>query len=310
MMLRIPERGIKRSVTSHNSNFVLLCDWIEASAVLCEGELSRAAVLDNLITEKIYDDQTFCSQRLEDVWSELRRRHLCLGHGSPVVFTGQTLRVAADWREIPALSFCLYLSIAPFYSTYHEQFGPDYTQQGKLFERLTVEAVSASFSGWFVQATGWSASNAVQLKDVVPVLAASIRQEVGKLETYGTDKAHESGLDLAWFRPFPDRRGGYPVYLLQCASGRGWPKKLHTPELATWRKLIDFTHPPAKAFACPFALLEDEFVRRTNQVEGLLLDRYRLLVPGVPEGEWLSGDLKGSLVEWLEPRIEWSLEEP
>ena len=308
-MLRLPERGIRRSIQSHNSDFFALCDWVEASALTTDDELTRGDVLDNLITEQIYDDQDFCAEQLADVWNELARRHKWLSDDSPIQTRGHKLLSDVDWREWPALAFCLHVSLAPLYSGYYRHFGSDYTDQGELFELLTMEFSSTAFPLWKSFRSGWSASHTVKLEQVVPQFADTIRQDVAALEKYGNRQANESGLDLAWYRPFHDGRGGYPIYLVQCASGRGWPNKLHTPELAVWTKLIDFTHPPSKAFSCPFALLDDEFARRTNQVQGLLLDRYRLLSPGAPEPQWVSRELRDRLVEWLEPRVAWTIED-
>ena len=105
--------------------------------------------------------------------------------------------------------------------------------------------------------------------------------------------------------PFADQRGGLPVFLAQCASGSKWEEKLHTPNLGQWKKLIDFASEPYKAFSLPYALDDRELRLRSAQISGLLLDRYRLLAQGVPEDEWLSNELRERLVSWLDPRVQW-----
>ncbi len=47
---------------------------------------------------------------------------------------------------------------------------------------------------------------------------------------------------------------------------------------------------------------------RSAQIEGLVLDRYRLLMHDAAESAWLSSGLRDRLVTWLEPRITWMLE--
>ncbi len=307
-MIRLPQRGIARSVRRHNSEFAVFCDWVELSALTGASEISRSDAVDHLVEAHIYDDQDFCSERVTSAWSELRRRQLWLGSGSDIQFTSARIATATPWQAMAAHTFCVTVSLAPHYKGWFDKFGADYTAQGALFERLAMEALPHRFSGWVFQSTGWSAQTAVELIAVVPELAAALGEDPGDIQKYATGKAHEAGLDLAWYLPFPDVRGGLPAYLAQCASGANWISKLHTPALPLWNKLIDFTHPPSKALVLPFALDDSVFRNHAVLVEGLIIDRYRLLPPQ-PSDAWLSENLARDLIAWLEPRIGW-LESP
>ena len=90
---------------------------------------------------------------------------------------------------------------------------------------------------------------------------------------------------------------------MQCASGKHWIDKLHEPDLDVWTKIVLFAAKPRKAFAIPFALLEEEFMRRCNQVDGMLLDRYRLLGAGRYNTEWVPDCLKDEIIDWITPRL-------
>jgi hypothetical protein len=303
-VLPLPERGIRRSLTVHNVRLDVLCDWIELEVLLSEDELSRADVIDHLIEQHIYDESDFAADLVGSAWTELRRRHRWLGGSSGLDFRGHRISRRSEWSNHAALTFCVLVSLAPRYAGWKDEFGSDYTEQGELFERLSISALGPRFDGWMFQSTGWSANTAVALRDVVPDLATNLYEEPGNITKWASGQAHEAGLDLAWFLPFSDLRSGIPIYLGQCASGDNWIKKIHTPELHLWGKLIDFTHPPAKAMIIPFALTDESFEQRRVQVNGLLVDRHRLL-PDATEPDWLPTDLHSELVAWMRPRLEW-----
>jgi hypothetical protein len=91
--------------------------------------------------------------------------------------------------------------------------------------------------------------------------------------------------------------------MFQCASGADWEDKLHTPSLEKWTKFIIFTSKPKKAFATPFAFLNEEFNRSTNSVNGILVDRNRILAPSRNGLAWVSNALENELESWINSRI-------
>ncbi len=305
-MLALPRR-INRSVNVHNSHLPVFCDWIEASVLFDDVELSQSDVLDFLIEQQIYkdDDPDFCMQFVSSAWSELRRRLGWISSGSPLEFQNRRIVRKLDWNNVPAHAFCLILGLAPYYRDWVEEFGSDYNEQGELFEKLVLVSVSHVFAEWTTVRTGWSRDETSRLSEVVETLANAINEDVGNIDKYASEHAHEAGLDLFWHKRFVDGRGGHPVFLGQCASGKDWTEKLHTPEISVWSKIVDWKFPPSRAFAMPFALEDDEFVRRCNQFSGLFLDRYRLLMPSAADDEWIPTDLRAELNAWVEPRIDW-----
>ena len=91
---------------------------------------------------------------------------------------------------------------------------------------------------------------------------------------------------------------------MQCGSGGNWDGKLHTPNLRVWTKIVQWASKPKKAFATPYALSDEDFIEDCNLVNGLFLDRYRLLSCDQGNPDWVSADLKADIVAWLEPRIQ------
>ncbi len=74
-------------------------------------------------------------------------------------------------------------------------------------------------------------------------------------------------------------------------------------KLRVWKRIVEFTIDPQKALAMPFALNQDDFRYHANLVNGLLLDRDRLLTPGQGNPNWISADLTQRLRDWIEPRV-------
>ena len=302
-MLALPIKGIARSIQEHNIKLDTFCDWIEGS-VLFDGEgLSSSDIVDILIEGQIYDDQDFASEIVDSAWAEIHLRQSWLGATNTLSISARRIEPQDVWQNLPAHSFCSLVSLATYYTGWSRQFGQDYNEQGELFELLTKESIESQFPDWKVYQTGWTRVNAVDLKTVVDKIANLLGENPGDLEIWADPEANESGLDLLCYRPFTDNRVGFPVYLMQCASGGNWTRKIHTPDLKVWTKVVQFAATPRKAFAVPFALLDDVFLRSCNKVDGMLLDRYRLLTASTYNSNWVSSPLKDRIISWLEPRI-------
>lgn len=305
-MFALPKRGFARSVQSHNVQLDVLADWIEGSVLFTYEngeELSKAAVVDALCEAQIYERQDFAWERVSDAWSELRRRRAAAANAYPFAIEQDAVSRLVDWRDVSPHSFCLTLSFAKWYPDWAKTFGRDFTEQGELFELMTARALEALFSGWKFHLTGWARTRAKGLKKVVSEVASLLGERIGDVERWTRPKANEAGLDVLCYRPFPDARVGVPVYLLQCASGGDWEGKLHTPNLDIWRNIVSFAALPKKAFATPFSFLNNDFTINCGIVNGLLLDRCRLLSAGAVRPNWLSADIAARLVGWVEPRI-------
>lgn len=98
-MLALPPKGFSRSISKHNVDIAICCDWIEASA-LFEGEASGSDVVDILRENEIYATQEFAWALVNDVFLAIRERKRVLGDGYPLRVQAGT-RVVADgtWQD-------------------------------------------------------------------------------------------------------------------------------------------------------------------------------------------------------------------
>lgn len=302
-MIRMPATGFRRSINEHNCKLDILCDWIEGSILFIDDEISITDVIDILIEEQIYDDQDFAYEIVNSAWGELSRRAVWVNAEIPYIFDHRRITRQISWQDTPAFSFCLLLSLANWYSEWARQFGSDYTEQGLLFEQLTAESIKRQFYGWDVHQTGWSRLHPNRMEQVVDEVAGILGELKGDIALWTEPDAREKGLDLLCYKPFSDQRVGLPTYLIQCASGGDWEKKTHTPELSVWCKVINFTVRPTKGFSTPLALLDNDFRIHCNRVEGLFLDRIRILSAAQYEQQWVDRQLRDRIIAWADPRV-------
>ena len=297
--------GFLQSVRERNIEDSLFLDWLEATSMFSEQELSQTNVVDHLVQEQIFEDQDSASEFVLYAWIALERRLSWLGSNTPIVFEDRWMIRQLDWQDVPAHSFCLAVSLGSRFYDWHTTFGHNYTEQGRLFESITRAAMENRFCGWTFLETGWSRDNTSKLSTVLDGLISAIDERTGNPDDYLNQNAKDAGVDLVWHLRFADARGGAPVYLAQCASGKNWVDKVNEPNIKEWMKIVDFATPPSKAFSLPFSLSERELRRQSNRAGGLLVDRYRLLAQEVPEDAWLPAPLRCELIDWLDPRIGW-----
>ncbi len=304
-MLRLPKLGVNRSVTAHRVNVEVLAEWIEASLLFTETErISRSDVVDVLLEDHVYDDSDFCHERLDDVWLELRRRRANALEGSGFLVLAREVQRTQVWREIPMKAFCVFLSLGIAYEKWAKGLGPDYNAQGSLFEQCTAAAMRRLFPEWGVIETGWTPENARKIDEVAKAIAGELSLGERPVEAWAAGEANEGGVDLVLHRTFPDQGPGRPVILTQCASGVRWSEKRSEPNLRRWGELIVFVSQPQRGFAVPFSLSETELKETSMIVDGLVLDRGRLLSHKEEGESWIDERLRGALTAWLAERVD------
>jgi hypothetical protein len=282
----------------------MAADWVEAALIFGEGQLSSNQVIDILIEQNIYkpDSQDFCSGFVENIFTELERRSSGYGNYAPYNRRYGVLSTDHDWQRNSVHAFLVAVSIGPEY----EDWEVDYNEQGSLFEGVVKESVDAQLPTWRIATTAATPQTPRRLSDVINEVATSASEAVSESANQVVNlDGNEAGLDQYCIRQWPDLRGGYPLLLMQCASGRNWARdKLNEPNLHTWNSVINWKWLPSRSIAIPFVLSDSEFSRRTSQYNGLLLDRIRLLAAFNSADLWPT-HLADQLEQWLEPIARW-----
>ncbi len=279
-------------------------DWIEATILYQESpRLGHPDIVDYLQEEEICTSQTEAWAVLDSCVREMQRRSRLLSTSYPIAIHDNRFVRRGSWKDCTAYSFCLLLALAQALPDWAKSFGPNYTEQGELFELLTEYSLKSILKGWKIHRTGWSRTNASRIGQVVVRVAEIVNEPIGNVPRWTRASANEAGLDILCLRDFRDGVGGVPLYLFQCASGRDWEAKLATPNLDQWNRLIEFAAKPRRAFSTPFSFLEADMPQHINIVQGLFLDRFRLLEPARYRAEWLPVQFQRRLHAWSSPRI-------
>ncbi|HMO14908.1 MAG TPA: hypothetical protein PKA83_12335, partial [Pirellulaceae bacterium] len=248
-MLGLPEKAFADPETGRTLDEFQLADWLEGCITFADDVISQHDVVDVLQenylinktdTQSAKDDAT---NRVEAAWSEIDRRALCLGESATYRVNGVRIERKCEWQTSLAFTFCLLIGLRPVFRKTFKEY-KDYTEQGELFEKVTIAALKAL--GWEVHCVGWSKRRANSIADKVGAAARFIGVEPldGATEKWTPPKVKDAGLDVICQYVFKDGWSGKPVILTQCASGENWEDKLHTPDLNTWRKLVDFCTAP------------------------------------------------------------------
>lgn len=301
-MLRYPDAAILKEASDADAVYHGLADWLEASAVF-GGEVSKTDALDMIEENELDADQDDINLHVSNAWAELRRRESLAQGGAGIELSEQWVEPSrSDWENMLGYAFCVFVSLAELYSNWGELVGPNYQEQGGVFEELVEESLHAW--EWETVRTGWQPGNTDTVEEVVDTVTTRINEPIGKLQPYTTNTAKDEGLDIVCWRPFQDGWTGKPLYLFQCASGKNWTDKVKQPDMEVWTKLIDFGSNACRGFATPYALTEAGFRRYSTRCAGLFLDRYRILSPpGVP-GLEISDDTEERLSGYLQGRVD------
>lgn len=304
-MLALPEKGMARSLSHHNIDRSKLCDWIEASVIFDDNELSVPDVIDALVDNEVYETQDFASEIVESAWGVLRTRFEYLQAPLGITVSRNRITRTLAWTTFPAYGFCMGLACADLYPKWAKSWETPASVQGSYFEELAAESFAKTLAGWKVQRVGWSPKNPKKLRDTISGIIADLGEiEGAELDIHVNQSANELGLDLLAYHSYGDTHASIPVFLIQCASGRDWVKKRQTPDLTIWNKVVSFNSRPVRGFAMPFAFAErDEFRKQTAAVDGIFADRNRILAAFPRNAGSVSAQLNQKLLAWTKAQV-------
>lgn len=260
-------------------------DWCEFVVVSRRRDLSKAQ-LSTVLGEYLSSDPD--DDYIDNIWRTLSRRQQLYGDVPPFIVVNDRVEPFASLDDHPAYFACLIFALEGNATT---QAGSS-AAAGALFEHICCTALRRYLSG-----------NAQRFATLRPASVKSMAATIG--ETFGMEfppHRNDRGLDVFAWKPWPDNRLGQIVILMQCAAGFNWREKTADLNLAAWRRYIQFSVDPLRAFSLP-AVVEDSELSELLMDAGIVLDRpriYRTLLDGSND---LDRDVRESLVQWCESRL-------
>lgn len=305
-MLKLPEVGFRRSADVPNVDCNASADWIEASVLFDEPTLSKGDVVDLLLEEQICadDNQDMAHRIAEEAWHELDRRQRWGGLPPSVTVTEQRITSDEDWRQDLVRAFFVLLAIQKIFPDWAYERRA-YVEQGNLFERVVEQICPALLPGWKTYRAGWSPDNTKKPEQIVEDLCQLINTR-GAIDLQEWIAPHEldGGLDLVCYRTFGDEREALPVFFLQCASGKNWREKVHTPDADLWYKWLNAAVRPSTGIVAPFVIDDLELRRAALAGQVIVFDRIRAVSAVHADNIDLGHELVGEVVDWMAPRVD------
>lgn len=244
-----------------------VADWVELVVSTSVASVSKAQVASNI--ESAAGDEP-AEHFLSSVWQELALRQSL--YSSPG-FTVNERTIDPLIEKVAQTEYlaCLILSL---YGVQGQTKVP-----GKLFERLTSEAVERYLSGK-AMVFGWPfgtdnpdvSSDETRIAQMVKK-AAEILHE--KYTEAPASHYKDRDLDVIGWIPFKEKRSSQVVILVQCGAGHNWKNKAPVP-VDAWREYIHLASRPLIAFSVP-CIIDDRDWHGESKVKGVLFDRVRIL---------------------------------
>lgn len=302
-MLALPDKGISNSVNVHNCDALAVADWLLASSLFCEEDVSRSDVSDILMENLTYSDQDFCQEFIASVWALLESFSSIVN--SPALrVESRAIRFQSDWKSDRALAYCLTASLRGIYETWSKAHCGDYLTQGLILEELTKISLANHHPNIKFKSTGWSGINTNQdFSSLVSQICQDTNFSEQNLDLWDNGYIKDMGLDVYGYFPGHGRRPSAPFMMFQCASGSNWKGKRKTPDLDVWSNIMNVYSKPIRGMSVPFLINETDFQQSLILIGGPLIDR-SLLLSGLNGNVDLPNDLQLMIDGWVDVKVE------
>jgi hypothetical protein len=103
----------------------------------------------------------------------------------------------------------------------------------------------------------------------------SKRMGIKSGEAYRPPRRKDGGVDVVAWRPFKDRRNGFPVYLVQVTCERSYSHKIYDVDLRLWSGWLNLDADPISVLAVPTTISPGE---EWNEISSrvVVLERVRI----------------------------------
>jgi hypothetical protein len=177
-----------------------------------------------------------------------------------------------DWDKLP-YSFLLRISssVSHDFSLASDQN----TERVESFEKLVVVAMQnlMGFGSKAIRFGFPSEDRPIEFPRAIEWL--SNRMGIKSGEAYRPPRRKDGGVDVVAWRPFKDRRNGFPVYLVQVTCEKNFSHKIYDVDLRLWSGWLNLDSDPVSVLAVPTTISPGE---EWNEISSrvVVLERIRI----------------------------------
>ena len=262
-----------------------IADWIETT-LLARGTVQIGMdALHAFASEELHQAE----QSVHLALGSMERRAQVLGDAYPFQVFPYAVRARPNATSTPYALLLLVTPKSPARQLLHEH---SIEQMALVFERLVVRAL-VTLLGPESRAVrfGWPGDDGrpADFYGAIEWLAGRMGITAGR--AYRPPRRKDGGVDVVAWRPFPDRRSGFPVTLVQCTLQEDVTPKSADVDVRNWAGWLTLDADPTAALAVPGTIPVGE-VWNEIAVRCLILERLR--VAGLLADVTL-GDIPGCL---------------
>ena len=246
----------------------LIADWLELNTLSQDDNAIGFDKLRSLASE-ILD---LPPQRIDVEFNILKRRSEILQDSYPFDIKSVGMVRRQNWRELP-YTYLLRISSGidhPFSLSLDEN-----ADRIESFEHLVVHALQ-NLLGVNSKAVRFgfpSEDRPVEFPKAIEWLSDRMGIKAG--QAYRPPRRKDGGVDVVAWRPFRDRRNGFPVYLVQVTCERNYSHKVFDIDLRLWSGWLNLDTDPVSVLAVPTTIsVGEEWNEISTKV--VILERIRI----------------------------------
>jgi hypothetical protein len=246
----------------------LIADWIELNALSQSDNASGFDKLRSFVSEKL----DVPSQRVDVSLNLIKRRSEVLLDAYPFEVKSVGMVRRQDWDRLP---YSFLLRISSNVSHYFSLASDQNTERVESFEKLVVVAMRnlMGFGSKAIRFGFPSEDRPIEFPRAIEWL--SNRMGIKSGEAYRPPRRKDGGVDVVAWRPFKDRRNGFPVYLVQVTCEKNFSHKIYDVDLRLWSGWLNLDSDPVSVLAVPTTISPGE---EWNEISSrvVVLERIRI----------------------------------
>ena len=261
-----------------------VADWIELQAIAYPPGVTQSALVERGAQYALRPDDIALGL------THIRLRQQALGGAYPFMSSGGAIAAQDSLPSHPWTALLLMSGISPLRTQSLEKLVVQ-------FEEITAKAMEAFWGPQTVALRfGWPSAvgRPREFPDAIRWLADRMFVPVGN--SYRPPATKDGGVDVVVWRPFGDRRSGFPVALVQCTLEQDFRHKVNDVDVRVWAGWLALDVSPTVVLAVP-EVIPHGLEWDSLATRAVLVDRIRLALLLTESG--VTVDPESTLGSWV-----------